>query len=75
MKLLENVRRVKELEDILCPCEQHDYVIADESTEFPYIGGPSCEVYSTRKLICKKCKKVTYDHNGMGSHYKHKVMS
>lgn len=61
--------RVKELEDILCPCEQHEFVVAGIETTYSYCGA-SVEVLDKRKLICRKCKKIVYDYDGCGSHYK-----
>lgn len=67
--------RLKQLEEILCPCEQHEYVVADTETTYPYMGGQSVEILNKRKLICKRCKKVVYDYDGCGNHYRHKVVS
>lgn len=68
-KLVNDHLRVKELEEIICPCEQHKYVVADTETTYPYMGGPSVEILNKRKLICKKCKKVVYDYDGCGHTY------
>ena len=59
--------RLKQLEEILCPCEQHEYVVVDIETTYPYMGGPSVEILDKRKLVCRRCKKVVYDYNGCGT--------
>lgn len=66
-------QRVKQLEEILCPCEQHDYVIADVETTYPFTGGQSVEVMHKRKLICRKCKNIIYDFDGCGHSYRYQV--
>lgn len=71
--LVNDHLRVKELEDILCPCEQHEYVVAEIKTTYPNIAG-SIEMLEKRKLICRKCKKVVYDYDGCGNHYNHEVV-
>jgi hypothetical protein len=47
-------QRVTQLENILCPAEQHDYVVAERW--FSY-GTPSyqMEVIEHRRMICKRC--------------------
>ena len=47
--------RIKELENILCPAEQHDYAVADE--EMHIIDGCGTAIYS-RRYVCKRCLKV-----------------
>lgn len=46
--------RVSQLENILCPAEQHDYVVAERW--FTY-GTPSDQtaVIEHKRMICKKC--------------------
>lgn len=73
-KLVSDHLRVKELEEILCPCEQHEYVVGGDVTTYPYIAG-RVEVLDKRKLICRKCKKVIYDYNGCGHSYQHQVVN
>ena len=65
--------RVEELEEILCPCGRHEFVIVDIDTTYPYYGGQTVEILQTRKLKCRKCKKVVYDYNGCGNSYKYEV--
>lgn len=74
IKLLASARRANELQEIICPCEQHEYLAVEEITEYPYMGGPSVEVRNKRKLICRKCKKIIYDYDGCGNHYQYKVL-
>lgn len=55
--LRENERlrqRVAQLENILCPAEQHDYVVAERW--FTY-GTPldQTEIIEHRRMICKRC--------------------
>lgn len=45
--------RVKELEEQLCPCSQHDWITVSEETEFH--AHDMMLVRTHRK--CKKCKK------------------
>ena len=54
-KQLKN--RVHELEEILCPCEQHEYIEVGKKLETDTTGGVIDSWYKTR-YICKKCKKV-----------------
>jgi hypothetical protein len=42
--------RINELEEILCPIQQHDYIEVDSDAIDK----------STKKMMCKKCKKVKY---------------
>lgn len=47
--------RVQELEERLCPCEQHDFVCTGK--EFTMITGASdCDILRTLK--CRRCGKV-----------------
>lgn len=64
--------RVKELEEILCPCEQHDFVkVYSEFSHHEICGFP--EALQTRKLKCRKCKKEVIDYDGCGNHFKYEV--
>lgn len=47
--------RIKELENILCPAEQHDFVLVDETMHV--IDGRGSTIFS-RRYVCKKCLKV-----------------
>lgn len=52
--------RVQELEERLCPCEQHDFVIIKK--DFTMISGaPDCDILYTLK--CRKCGKVVQKYN------------
>lgn len=50
---------IHELEEILCPCEQHDYIEAGKKLQTYYIGGV-IECWHTVKYVCRKYKKVLY---------------
>lgn len=64
--------RVKELEEILCPCEQHDFVeVYSEVSHQEICGFP--EAIVIRKLKCKRCRKEVMDSAGCGSHFKYEV--
>lgn len=47
--------RIKELENILCPAEQHEYAVAGE--EMHIIDGYGTVIYS-RRYVCKRCLKA-----------------
>ena len=47
--------RIKELENIICPAEQHDYAVASE--EIHIIDGHGTMLYS-RRYVCKRCLKA-----------------
>lgn len=48
--------RIKELENIICPAEQHDYHVVDRIEHVMFTGGiPDIEY--TEILVCKKCLK------------------
>lgn len=47
--------RIKELENILCPAERHDYAVAGE--EMHIIDGHGTTIYS-RRYVCKRCLKA-----------------
>lgn len=56
--------RIKELENLLCPADQHDYRVADTTAHLV----PSCgtaEFQYTDVLVCKRCfkrkEKTRYD--------------
>lgn len=54
MELLAKAARIRELEEILCPCEQHDWV----STGYHFDGGTGRGDHTTfYHYICKRCKK------------------
>ena len=46
--------RVKELEELLCPCEQHELV---KTHHMELLDGQGIFRY---KYICKRCKKVVW---------------
>ena len=47
--------RIKELENIICPAEQHDYEVVGE--EMHIIDGYGTTIYS-RRYVCKRCLKA-----------------
>ena len=46
--------RIKELENIICPAEQHDFIKVDE--EAYIIDGYGSTIF-TRRYVCKRCLK------------------
>lgn len=55
-KEIDHLRnRVHELEEILCPCSQHDYVKLGREIHF---GSSVGELDYLVILQCKRCKKV-----------------
>ena len=46
--------RIKELENIICPAEQHDFVMASETMHI--IDGYGTTIYD-RRYVCKRCLK------------------
>lgn len=44
--------RVQELEERLCPCEQHDFIKVDTEYEYNGVGADAIAV-----LRCKRCGK------------------
>lgn len=46
--------RIKELENIICPAEQHSFVMVDEELCITDSYGTT---YRTRRYVCKKCLK------------------
>ena len=46
--------RIKELENIICPAEQHDFVVAGETMHI--IDGFGTTIYE-RHYVCKRCLK------------------
>ena len=52
----ENIRqqyRILELEELLCPCEDHDWKHVDSHVEF--IGG---DLMTMHKYKCRRCLKI-----------------
>lgn len=53
LELLAHTARIKELEEILCPCEQHDWI----SNGYHFSGGTGRGDETTiYHYICKRCK-------------------
>jgi len=53
-------QRVREIEDLLCPFNKHDYIVIDEGTGSTFSYG-EVETYNKRILQCKRCKKIVTD--------------
>ena len=47
--------RIYELEEILCPCSQHDYIKIGSRDHF---GSNPTEYRTVNILQCRKCKKL-----------------
>ena len=48
--------RIKELENLLCPADQHDYYVADTTAHLVPTSG-TAEFQYTDVLVCKRCFK------------------
>ena len=46
--------RIKELENVICPGEQHDYALVDETQTFRDYG----VIVYHRRYVCKRCLKA-----------------
>lgn len=46
--------RIKELENVICPGEQHDYALVDETKVLKEYG----VFVFHRRYVCKRCLKV-----------------
>lgn len=62
-------KRVEELEDILCPFNQHKWIEVDYYIESECHAG-EIEPYCRRKLQCKCCKKIVFDDDRIGFKYR-----
>ena len=51
--------RIKELENIICPAEQHDYALCSENTNMLSFDVNIC----VKRYVCKRClkEKITED--------------
>lgn len=47
--------RIRELENILCPAEQHDFVL---SAEAAYVVDSHGTKILSRRYVCRRCLKV-----------------
>ena len=61
-RIRELKARVRELEEILCPCQQHDEVIISREV-IP--GNSPMELTYAHVMQCKRCKKIyrTFDYS------------
>lgn len=57
--------RVREVEDILCPFNQHNFVQIDRADVYSYYSADSGH-YTQRVLQCHRCKKIVHDNNYEG---------
>jgi len=48
--------RIKELEEKLCPCEQHDYIVVDKIVKYN-----TYDVDYYEKRVCSRCGKTRID--------------
>lgn len=55
--------RIADLEERLCPCNQHDYV---ETSHEYVIGHSPMEVNTLRTFKCKRCGKVIQQYDDWG---------
>ena len=53
-------RRIYELEELICPLNQHEYVEIDHAILTDCVAG-QIESYCVRKLQCRKCRRVVDD--------------
>ena len=55
-------QRISYLENLICPCESHDYVDISHEYIFEYSHGFITEqLEDIRVLKCKKCGKLDYE--------------
>ena len=47
--------RIKELEECLCPCSQHDWIVIDQDYD---VGTEPGDVTTWYTYQCKRCKKI-----------------
>lgn len=52
-KIIELENRIKELEEKICPCEQHDYIKIEQNYFIDKYNYPSYKI----RYKCKKCGK------------------
>lgn len=56
-ELEDKDRRINELEDILCPYGEHDYVTVKDFKVDRIISGEAESEHQVKR-VCKKCKRV-----------------
>lgn len=60
--------RIHELEEILCPCSQHDFI--DVSSKFVLTDfAQIVDGFTEHTMMCKKCKKVMRTGNPVAPKY------
>lgn len=60
IEIMELEYRIKELENILCPAEQHDYVSLSRTVT----SDDGISFYTKNNVICRRClhKETLYEH-------------
>lgn len=48
------IQRVAQLENIICPAEQHDFVVAEQWFSYGTPSDPTA-VIEHKRVICKRC--------------------
>lgn len=49
--------RIKELENLLCPAEQHEFVEVARRFSVEY-GTPCLEIKTIMRMVCRRCYKT-----------------
>lgn len=65
LQIFQLKTRVKELEDILCPFNQHEYVETHRYIDTDFDGNMP-DSYYRRALQCRRCKKIVHDTDRFG---------
>lgn len=66
IELMKHQNRIHELEEILCPCSQHEFVLLNQYMSCDGFG----EIYTNRVIQCRRCKKITQDDDSIAFRYK-----
>ena len=65
MQIFQLKSRVKELEDIICPFNKHEYIETNSYIDTDCICG-EIESFTRKALQCRKCKKIVHDNDRIG---------
>lgn len=65
MQIFQLKSRIKELEDIICPFNQHEFIEINSHIDSDCIGNV-IESFTCRTLQCCKCKKIVHDNDRIG---------
>lgn len=68
LNLIKLQNRINQLEEIICPCNHHEYIEIDSNSVPEFCGG-YVDCYTVRTLQCKKCKKIVRDDDRIGFKY------